>query len=474
MKNLRENGETRDMDERTNHLLNTDIDTIVKTGKSKNRKKFILLSASLLLVCIVGALLVYTQYYAKKEALYAEATKAIGEGDYVTAQNLLEQIGEYKDSSKILLEKVEFAVDLTSTSEYANMQTLVLETLTPEDPEATFGYDLDREAISISNRVLDFDTTLLDEPTPEIVIAWASMCESADQLTDTLYDVFSEAGYSQIKCILSIYDEEWDTLLYEAANGRTTFNILDVEDAESQMYEEVYEQIVAYVDTGDYQEACDYWDSLEGYYSEDYEDLQDYVKYAEAVKEYQSEEVPLEDALNAFEEITPGFKDIDTYIDEIKADMEAEQQKQQSQTSSSSNKETSSTSTSSPTTNGSTATNSGVIYGTSTNLPETAIPLTSSAVQGFWKSDQGGQRHDYTYFLQFSGSRFARLHNNNIYEEYTQFGHRESIDIGTFSIDGPNIVVTYQNHSIWNPGVVSDWKTGNMARFLYPSRWDTF
>lgn len=107
-------------------------------------------------------------------------------------------------------------------------------------------------------------------------------------------------------------------------------------------------------------------------------------------------------------------------------------------------------------------TKNGVIFGTSKNPPANAVPLTDSAIQGTWKSNVYNETDwDYQYFITFSNGKFTREHYNYIYEEYIQhnYNNRESVDIGSYYIDGANIVVTYQNHSLWYNGVVSGQKT---------------
>ena len=107
-------------------------------------------------------------------------------------------------------------------------------------------------------------------------------------------------------------------------------------------------------------------------------------------------------------------------------------------------------------------TKNGVIFGTSKNLPANAVPLTDSAIQGTWKSNVYNETDwDYQYFITFSNGKFTREHYNYIYEEYIQhnYNNRESVDTGSYYIDGANIVVTYQNHSLWYNGVVSGQKT---------------
>lgn len=107
-------------------------------------------------------------------------------------------------------------------------------------------------------------------------------------------------------------------------------------------------------------------------------------------------------------------------------------------------------------------TKNGAIYGTSKNPPANAVPLTDSAIQGTWKSNVYNETDwDYQYFITFSNGKFTREHYNYIYEEYIQhnYDNRESVDIGSYYIDGANIVVTYQNHSLWYNGVVSGQKT---------------
>jgi len=109
-------------------------------------------------------------------------------------------------------------------------------------------------------------------------------------------------------------------------------------------------------------------------------------------------------------------------------------------------------------------------YGTSTNLPATAVPLTSNALAGVWKSNiYAGQDFDYIYFLRFSGNSFVREHDN--YRDYNSLREQditEYIDTGTFYIDGPNIVVTYTRYDNWR-GTTSGWKTETWpVEYIHP------
>lgn len=109
-------------------------------------------------------------------------------------------------------------------------------------------------------------------------------------------------------------------------------------------------------------------------------------------------------------------------------------------------------------------------YGTSTNLPDTAVPLTAETVTGVWKANvYNDDDWDYEYFLLFSGNHFQMQHHTYIYEEYTAHdSHLKYVDDGTFYIDGPNIVVTYRTWSVWE-GTISGWKTETWpVEYIHP------
>ena len=440
-------------------LLGTDLNAIVAAGKQtgkRKRNKIIGLFFVVLILCAGVVAIAYQIYCAKMEPVYQEALEAFESQDYETASALFQQTENYKDSS----EKLE-AIELLTSHIYSEFQQAVTNALTTLGHETNISYDVAKQLLFIDDHIPDITSADLDDLTPELFAAWVPLCETVDTMTENWSSAFANTGYV-VDCCVKIYDKE-DVEIYESKNGTTVFNYIDIVASESEMYAAMYAQIVAFVDDGDYQEAVDYWNSLSDYYTDEYEDLQDYVKYAEGLSIYLSEDTDLEAALAVLETVTPGFRDVDTYIEEIAAEQEAQKAVAERPATSTArpSQTTSNAYTSESGQEESTSKNPDVVYGTSTNLPDTAVPLTTSAIQGVWKSNvYNDDNREYQYFLEFSGDRFCLVYYNYNYEQYIQHEDLvECVNIGTYYIDGANIVVTYQNHSLWYPGVVSAWKT---------------
>jgi len=98
-------------------------------------------------------------------------------------------------------------------------------------------------------------------------------------------------------------------------------------------------------------------------------------------------------------------------------------------------------------------------YGTSKNLPASAVPLTVEALQGVWL---GGtpiiEGYSCSELCEYNCNRhFLNISGNNFNLDHL-WSTPECQDVGTFYVDGPNIIATYRRH-FPATGQVGEWKS---------------
>lgn len=104
-----------------------------------------------------------------------------------------------------------------------------------------------------------------------------------------------------------------------------------------------------------------------------------------------------------------------------------------------------------------------VVYGTSTNRPDTAVPLTKSALLGLWRCATPSGEVGF-YWLKFdSDGNFYRRRQCSYDAAWhatdAPFHYEDYQDNGTYSLNGTNLTVTYQRKSEENPDQMTGWIT---------------
>ena len=111
----------------------------------------------------------------------------------------------------------------------------------------------------------------------------------------------------------------------------------------------------------------------------------------------------------------------------------------------------------------STTPDTGVVYGTSKNLPDSAIPLTTDALEGLFRSVPVSGNDVGLYWISFENGKFTRRRQySSLYDAYESdapFYFESYQDTGYYSLDGVNLTVTYRRWSEENPSQITDWKT---------------
>ena len=305
------------MDNQKN-LLNVDLDEIAEAGKKENKrnKKLLILGAviAVILVAAIGAVSLHTRN-ANRETNYQTALSALESNDYDTAISLFQKLNDYKDSAT-LLETAEFAKEFTTSEVYAKFEkstkAYIDTCLENGYANGSCSYNAKEKVVTISaqhskemDEGIDFDNF-----TPELLAAWIGMTTANDNLTKTVYTTFVENDYP-VDCQYILTDSTGE-ILYSAVNGQTTYTCLDVASMTEKMQEEVYSQIAVLVDSEQYQEAYNYWNSINANdtYTLSYKNLSDYYYYAEAMKDYHEEGTAIHQVLSALEKVSENFKNV--------------------------------------------------------------------------------------------------------------------------------------------------------------------
>ncbi len=305
------------MDNQKN-LLNVDLDEVAEAGKKENKrnKKLLILGAvvAVILVVAIGAVSLHTRN-ANRETNYQTALSALESDDYDTAISLFQQLNDYKDSAT-LLETAEFAKEFTTSEVYAKFEkstkAYIDTCLENGYANGSCSYNAKEKVVTISaqhskemDEGIDFDNF-----TPELLAAWIGMTTANDNLTKTVYTTFVEDDYP-VDCQYILTDSTGE-ILYSAVNGQTTYTCLDVASMTEKMQEEVYSQIAVLVDSEQYQEAYNYWNSINANdtYTLSYKNLSDYYYYAEAMKDYHEEGTAIHQVLSALEKVSENFKNV--------------------------------------------------------------------------------------------------------------------------------------------------------------------
>ena len=301
--------------ENQKNLLNADLNAIAEAGKKENKrnKRLLALGAviTVILAVVIGAISLHMH-----ETDYQTALAALESDDYDIAISLFQKLDNYKDSAA-LFEAAEFAKEFTTSEVYERFEKDSKEYINTclENGYAAGSYSYNAKekmvTISIQNSKEMDDGFDFDNFTPALLSAWVGLTAAHDNLTETIYTTFVEYGYP-IDCQYVLTDSAGN-LLYSTVNGQSTYTCLDVTSMVEKMQEEVYSQIVALVDSEQYQEAYNYWQNVNvnDIYTLDYKNLTDYCHYAEAMIEYHREEgVAIHFVLSTLEKIPDNFKNV--------------------------------------------------------------------------------------------------------------------------------------------------------------------
>lgn len=305
------------MNDTTKKLLDVDLDAVVEAGnithKAKKRKA-ILFTAVGLLLALCAFLAFWGISVARTRSIYQTAVTALDQKNYSEACQLFQSIIDYKDCEQRV-----FELEYIQSDEYSVLKDSMIDSMSDSGFEAEIYYDFNTHAIVQKTNTKDLTEKDFVNITPSFFAAWANTLQAMDDTSEALYSVLDGSEYD-IGAILRVYDETGTYLIYESTNGSGTFCCIDYDATKKAMYETVYKEMKQLVDSNNYEDAYNYWLELAGFYSDAYNDLQDYANYALALEQYHTTgTVPLKSMLDRLENVSPEFKDTQRYIDEISA-----------------------------------------------------------------------------------------------------------------------------------------------------------
>lgn len=314
------------MDDKLREMLDVNIDDIAAKGKkSGNRNKTILVFV--LLVVVVVSACCYWGFMTKK---YADALSAANNGDYGAAINGFTTLGNFRDSAENA-EKVRIAQDFISSGDYA----AIIEAMQPavdslnSNDAGTLDTFYEWETITLVTRHTDKNTSPvvnienLSSQEANVLSTFLMVSHAADNLSGATRNFLKEAGYS----IDSRFEEVGSDgeVMYSSVNGTESYSCVDIAAAEDALYSQCYQEMVNAVEAQKYSECIDIWNKFntDGFYVLDYKDISDYYYYADGMKLYtSSEEVKLSDIMGSFEQVSNGFRNVDSIIAGIKEQKE--------------------------------------------------------------------------------------------------------------------------------------------------------
>lgn len=310
----------------TQNLLDIDLDAVVTKGKAKTKRKkalFVTMAALIIIAIVIGGILLKASNDAKAEEAYQEAMELIDLGLYGDAATKFDEAGEHKDS-KTMADKARFAQEYELSLTYASLQVSIQEAFAQTNSKVFFSYDWENKTVMQNNLLEDLGAANFEELIPDTFIAWEQVCTAINASSAACYEANVADDYD-VNWTINVYGND-EELLYTATNGVTEFNYVDLDAVKEEFYETVYSNIVEAVEQGNFPEAVSFWNNFNATeaFSLDYKDLSDYYYYAGAMEAYRSTEVvSLSAAMENFEKVSAGFKDVDSCVEEISAMLEA-------------------------------------------------------------------------------------------------------------------------------------------------------
>lgn len=340
------------------NLLAIDVDAIVAEGKKEAKRK-IAITISLAIVLIASGIFgviwyqketiyqkaietEYAEHYEEaislfeslggyrdsvnrisdiimtQDVLYQEAILALETEDYKAAISKFQKVVGYKDSQRLLEESNE-ANNIISSQVF---ETLANNARASKGYSIEIRYDRNSRTITVSSMISsDEESRIMEEEIgPSDLALWCLACDNYDQITKEAHVDFSAIGFN-VDCIYSVKSESGE-ILYSTTNGTSTYSRINMEEAIANAYEEIYVTVVAFVDNGQYDSACNYWNNIastsKGFFTLNYKELSDYFYYASALKNYtHNGTMRMGEYISALNQVSPTFKDTQKRLETV-------------------------------------------------------------------------------------------------------------------------------------------------------------
>lgn len=252
------------------NLLDVDLDTVIEEeGKrSKKKRKTLAIIVTALLAIVIVAFIVF-QYVqgTKRAALYQEATAAQENEDYETAIALFEQLGNYEDSPD-QMSRAKLMQELTENQ----VISLVNDTFARSSAACDIEIELPEKRL-VANGYADFSSNGETALTVEELRTWEKLTKLANDLYDKTKTQINKSEM-EVPLTVSILSAPTNDLLYQVADGEEVYAKIDLAREKDNAMGVIFAQMILHENNKDYEAVCEAWDTgNKGYFAlEDYEE----------------------------------------------------------------------------------------------------------------------------------------------------------------------------------------------------------
>jgi hypothetical protein len=202
--------------DRTQELLQTDIDAIIHGKKSSGRKSLGILLGIVIVAAVV--IIVFAVHANQMASLYQDAMAARDSGDYEAAVSLFTELGDYKDSVQQAALSQE-ASEIVSSKIYYTLETNF-------SADCTISYDVDTRTVTCA-QVMDSDTIDNLSKSASLRKSWKKLCNSMDEACESTTDRFAKEGFDGIVVVFSMARRDTGEIVYSTTDGVSTYNCLE-------------------------------------------------------------------------------------------------------------------------------------------------------------------------------------------------------------------------------------------------------
>lgn len=252
------------------NLLDVDLDTVIEEEgeRSKKKRKTLAIIVTALLAIVIIAFIVF-QYVqgTKRAALYQEATAAQENEDYETAIALFEQLGNYEDSPD-QMSRAKLMQELTENQ----VISLVNDTFARSSAACDIEIELPEKRL-VANGYADFSSNGETALTVEELRAWEKLTKLANDLYNKTETQINKSEM-EVSLTVNILSAPTNDLLYQVVDGEEVYAKIDLEREKDNAMGVIFAQMILHENNKDYEAVCEAWDTgNKGYFAlEDYEE----------------------------------------------------------------------------------------------------------------------------------------------------------------------------------------------------------